>query len=276
MTDYERPSTLEEALSLRSSHPAWTILAGGTDLMVGNEERAPGPGVLDLFGLTALSSIDRSADSLRIGAAVTYRQLLESPEVEASAPLLVTACREVGALQIQERGTLGGNIATCSPVGDTLPVLLALDAEIELASTRGVRRVPIADFIVGYRATVLETDELIVAVAIPNAEPDRHTYWRKVGTRRAQSISKLMLASSARLAEDGVIHSARIAFGGVADRPLRLHEIERRLDGNLADEVLASDLADRRRAFDGALPAGRRRKAGRGLRSRTGFGDSAL
>jgi xanthine dehydrogenase small subunit len=142
-----------------------------------------------------------------------------SPLVAGVAPILAAAAREIGALQIQARGTVGGNVGTSSPVGDSLPALLALDARIVLRSPAGVREVAYADYCTGYRKTVLAADELIEAVRIP-AQLGAQQRWRKVGTRRAQSISKVMGAAVLRV-DGGVFTVARIGLGAVADRPIR-------------------------------------------------------
>lgn len=143
---------------------------------------------------------------LRIGAMTTYTELIESKLVNKRLPMLVAAAREVGGVQIQNRGTLGGNIANGSPAGDTLPVLAAANASIILRNSRAERAVPFESYYTGYRASVRQPDELIVAIELPAV--DGRQWWRKVGTRRAQAISKVMIA--------GVRGSnVRVAFGSV-------------------------------------------------------------
>ncbi|HEU5057366.1 MAG TPA: xanthine dehydrogenase family protein subunit M [Kofleriaceae bacterium] len=226
MSEYLRPASLEEALRARRAHPDYTVLAGGTDLLVSAAHTPEPPGIIDLFGLPALVGVAAEADgTVAIGAATTYAQLLRSAMVERELPALWAASREVGALQIQARGTLGGNLATSSPVGDTLPVLLALDAVVELASESGLRRVPYTDFVTGYRVTALGRDELITAVRFPPRPAGARQYWRKMGTRRAQSISKVMLAACAQV-EGGAIRHVRLGLGAVADRPVRARAAE--------------------------------------------------
>jgi CO/xanthine dehydrogenase FAD-binding subunit len=226
VTGYARPTSLADALAARAAHPDWTVLAGGTDLLVSAPRKAEPAGVLDLFGLPELVGIAAQADgAIRIGAATTYRALLADATLARELPALAACAREVGALQIQARGTIGGNLQTSSPVGDTLPVWLALDAELELASARGRRALPYADFLTGYRTTALAADELIVAVRVPPRAPGLVQGWRKVGTRRAQSISKVMFAGAARL-ERGVVAHIRLALGAVADRPIRARAAE--------------------------------------------------
>jgi xanthine dehydrogenase small subunit len=244
MTDYLRPESLEEALRARRAHPEFVVLAGGTDLLVGAIHKHEPPGVIDLFGLAPLCGVELAAGgALRIGAATTYAALIADETVARELPMLVAAAREIGALQIQARGTVGGNLATSSPVGDSLPVWLALDASIELASERGPRTVPYTDFCTGYRTTALAADELIVAVHVPPRSPGLVQHWRKVGPRRAQSISKVMLAATAVL-DGGRIAGARVALGAVADRPIRATGVEAALNGHQPGPELAERAAD--------------------------------
>jgi xanthine dehydrogenase small subunit len=244
MTAYLRPASLADALAARAAHPDWTVLAGGTDLLVAANSKPAPAGVLDIWGLDALTGITGERDgAIRIGAATTYASLLASEHIARELPLLAAAAREVGALQIQARGTLGGNLCTSSPVGDTLPCLLALDAVLELASARGRREVLYRDFLTGYRQTALAGDELVVAVRIPARPAGLRQSWRKMGTRRAQSISKVMLAATAMLGGDGRIVHVRLALGAVADRPIRAHAAEAAALGQLP-----ADAAERARA----------------------------
>jgi xanthine dehydrogenase small subunit len=225
MPGYVRPRDLDEALAARAAHPDWMVLAGGTDLMVNANHRPPPAGILDLWRLPALCGITASADRMTIGAGTTWYEVEHHPAILERWTTLGQAAREIGALQIQARGTLGGNVGTSSPVGDSLPVLLALDAELELASVRGRRRVPYREFCTGYRKTLLAPDELIVGATLPAPSPHTRLAWRKVGTRRAQSISKVMGSAAIEL-DGGVVKSARIALGAVADRPIRIAAIE--------------------------------------------------
>lgn len=223
---YIRPRSIDEALDHRAKHPDWMVLAGGTDLMV-NANHKPAPkGIVDLWRLPGLGGITTSDGSVTIGAGTTWFEVEHHPAIlERWAPL-AQAAREIGALQIQARGTLGGNVGTSSPVGDSLPVLLALDAELELASAaRGRRRVAYRDYCTGYRKTLLAPDELIVSATLPAIPKGTKTTWRKVGTRRAQSISKVMGAAAITL-DGGVVTSARVALGAVADRPMRIGAVE--------------------------------------------------
>jgi CO/xanthine dehydrogenase FAD-binding subunit len=245
MTAYLRPRDLDEALEARAAHPDWMVLAGGTDLMVNAGRGAPPAGMIDLWRLAPVCFVREADGAIAIGAGTTWLEVERHPAVRAHAAPLAAAAREIGALQIQARATLGGNVATSSPVGDSLPVLLALDAELEVASVRCRRRVPYRDWCTGYRTTDLAADELIVAAHLPIPGPTTRTAWRKVGTRRAQSISKVMGAAAITLDGD-VVASARIALGAVADRPIRVAAAEAAVQGlRLADAASAARQAVR-------------------------------
>jgi len=225
MTGYLRPRDLDEALAARAAHPDWMVLAGGTDLMVNANHRAEPAGILDLWRLAATCFVRHADGAIAIGAGTTWLEVERDPAVQAHLAPLAAAAREIGALQIQARATLGGNVGTSSPVGDSLPVLLALDAALEVASPRGRRRVPYRDWCTGYRTTQLAADELVLAAHLPLPATNVRLSWRKVGTRRAQSISKVMGAVAIELDGD-VVRSARVAFGAVADRPIRITAVE--------------------------------------------------
>ena len=215
-----QPRTLAEALALRADHPEATVLAGGTDIFVYMEAGVLDPAaVIDLWRCAELRSIRLESGALRIGAMSTYTDLVSSGLVPA---VLKEAALTVGAVQIQNRGTVGGNICNSSPAGDTLPVWLVLDAEFELASVNGTRRVAAVDFWHGYKKTARDPHELLTAIWLPDTPGVAH--FRKVGTRMAQSISKVVFA--ARRA-DGV---ARIAFGAVGPIPARIPEAERAVE----------------------------------------------
>jgi xanthine dehydrogenase small subunit len=242
VSEYLRPKTLDEAVALRAAHPDWIVLAGGTDLMVNANHRPAPLGILDLWALAELRGITESDGSLKIGAATPWLDVVEDRRVAKHAPILASAAREIGALQIQARGTIGGNIGTSSPVGDSLPVLLALDAELELRSPGGTRTVAYRDFCTGYRKTLLAADELIASVTIPAQHAEARQHWRKVGTRRAQSISKVMAAAVLRV-EKGRFVEARIGLGAVADRPIRATAVEQVLLGAAPSEPTAAAAA---------------------------------
>ena len=240
---YARPRDLDEAVALRARHPGWMVLAGGTDLMVNANHKPIPAGVIDLWRLGALGAIEARGDAVVIGAGATWLEVQRHPAIRARFAPPALAAREIGALQIQARGTLGGNVGTSSPVGDSLPALLALDAEIEVASVRGRRRVPYREWCTGYRTTALAPDELIVAAHLRAPGPATRLAWRKVGTRRAQSISKVMGAAAIELDGDTVV-GARVALGAVANRPIRIAEVEAAVRGRR----LGADAGDAARA----------------------------
>ena len=192
--------------------------------------------------------IDVDGDTLTLGALTTYREIRASVACREHVPALVEAAATIGAAQIQQRGTLGGNIANASPAGDTLPVLLAADASIVIGSSRDEREIAAAEFWTAYRQTALAHDELVVRVRIPLAK-DREMRFRKVGTRRAQSISKVMLAVAWRGGEPWT--GVRVALGSVAATPIRASATEAALEGasptpetaDRAAETLANELA---------------------------------
>lgn len=229
-TPYLRPRDLDEALAARAAHPDWMILAGGTDLLVSANHKPTPVGMLDLWRLAELCFVRVGADAIAIGAGTTWTEVERHPAIRERLAPLAAAAREIGALQIQARGTLGGNVGTSSPVGDSLPALLALDAELEVASPRSPRRVAYREWCTGYRKTQLAPDELIIAAHIPVPAANVRTAWRKVGTRRAQSISKIMGAAAITLDGDLVV-SARVALGAVADRPIRIAAVEAAVRG---------------------------------------------
>jgi CO/xanthine dehydrogenase FAD-binding subunit len=203
----ERPRSLKAALALLAGEPGLTPIAGCTDVYVGlHFGTTADRRFIDLWPLRELRGIDVTRGVLRVGALTTYTELIASPLVRRRLPMLVAAAREVGGAQIQSRGTLGGNVANASPAGDTLPVLAAAGARVVLADARGQRTVPFDGFYTGYRTSVRRPDELIVAIEFPRL--DGRQWWRKVGTRRAQAISKIMVAG---VRGTGV----RLAFGSV-------------------------------------------------------------
>ncbi len=247
----ESPADLAAAYALLEGG-SWTPIAGGTDLMVRiTGELGPAPErVLDLSRLDELDGISLEDGALVVGARSTWTDIRRSTLCTTRLPALVEAAATIGAVQIQNRGTLGGNIANASPAGDSLPVLLATDAEIVLGGARGERMVPAAAFFTGYRTTALEPGELIVRVRFP-LPPGREVRFRKVGTRRAQAISKVVMAVSWRShGPSGGWTDVRVALGSVAATPIRASKTEGVLEGqrptpevaDLAAETLASEL----------------------------------
>jgi CO/xanthine dehydrogenase FAD-binding subunit len=222
-----QPKSLRDALKMLRDEKSLVPMAGCTDLYVAlNFGTLKETQFLNLWRLDALSKIDLRGDALSIGALATHTDLIRSALVRTRLPMLAAAAREVGGVQIQNRGTLGGNVANASPAGDTLPVLAAAEAFVVLQSASEIRRVPFIAFYTGYRQTVRRPDELIVAFEIP---PVRGRQWfRKVGTRAAQAISKVVIAGVVPVPGSGQSRSRR------------------------------RDRADRRRAIDRDLPSTRR------------------
>lgn len=250
-----QPRSLGEALRMMRNEPPLTPLAGCTDLYVSLQfDTLKAKRFLDLWPLKDLRGIRRGSDGLWIGALSTHTDVITSPLVARELPMLAAACREVGGVQIQQRGTIGGNVANASPAGDTLPVLAAAEAIVELASVKGVRRVPFTGFYTGYRQTVAQPDELIVGFQIPHVEGRQ--WFRKVGTRAAQAISKVVLAGIGG-------ESPRVAFGSVAPTVIRAPKTERSLAAGAGIDAASRQLLDEIAPIDDIRSSGdyRRRVA---------------
>ena len=233
-----RPTDLADALRLlaEGARP----FAGGTDLMVLVNAGAETPGrFVDLSRLGELAGVVEHADHLDLGALCTYTELLEHPVVSGTLPNLARAAELTGAVAIQNRGTLGGNIGNASPAADALPCLLAYDAALVLVSARGSRVVPYAGFHVGYKELDLAPDELIARILVPRPPAGSVHFFRKVGTRQAQAIAKVNLALVA-LVRDGRVESVRIALGAVAPTPVRARHAEAVLTGRRVDALPVS------------------------------------
>ncbi|MEW5981961.1 MAG: FAD binding domain-containing protein [Acidobacteriota bacterium] len=219
--EVRQPRSLREALRMLRDDGPLTPMAGCTDLYVAlNFGALKDRRFLNIWMLDELRGIRVADGSLRLGALTTYSEVIRSPLVRRRVPMLAAAAREIGAVQIQNRGTLGGNVANGSPAGDTLPVLAAADAFVELRSAERTRKVPMTSFYTGYRASVMRPDELITAIEVP---PLSGVQWfRKVGTRAAQSISKVVMAAVRA-------NRPRIALGSVAPTVVRLRRTEEAL-----------------------------------------------
>lgn len=241
LPDYQllAPRDLTEALTLLASEPgAWIPFAGGTDLMVLLEAgKLPHRQFVSVWGLEELRGIEVKPENVTIGALTTYTEIQRHPILARELPLLCRAAAETGGTATQNRGTLGGNIANASPAADSPPALLAYDAELELISTRGARWVPYMGFHTGYKAMMIGPDELIGRIRVSRAMATWKQYYRKVGTRRAQAISKVCFAGTARL--DGArIQDLRIALGSVAPTVLRATKTEALLRGQKVEAGL--------------------------------------
>jgi N-methylhydantoinase B len=234
MAAYFRPSSLAEALSIRARQPV-TVLAGGTDVFPARANRV-GWGdmlrddILDISAIAELKGVSEEPDRFRLGALTTWTEMRHAPLPPAFAGYR-KAARDVGGVQIQNRGTLVGNICTASPAGDGIPCLLSLDAEVELASKSGCRIVPIAQFIDGYRHTVCASDQLVTAILVPKPPDGARGNFVKLGARRYLVISIVMAAAVLAADVGGVITHARIAVGACSAVAQRLSELEQVLLG---------------------------------------------
>jgi CO/xanthine dehydrogenase FAD-binding subunit len=241
MRSYFRPVDLSEALALLVASPL-AVIAGGTDYYPARVGRPLGDDVLDITGLEMLRGIVDEGDHVRIGALTTWTDLIEA-RLPPWFDGYKLAAREVGGMQIQNAGTLCGNLCNASPAADGTPNLLALDAEVVLSSVDGKRRVPVAEFVTGNRRTIRRPDELVTALLIPKPAPDARqgtrSTWLKLGARRYLVISIVMVAAVLEAAPDGTVGRLRVAIGSCSAVARRLFELERDLTGLPLDDRLA-------------------------------------
>ena len=228
--EFLAPSSLDDALAAKAAHPEAVPIAGGTDVMVElNFDRRRPLAVLDLTRVGELTSHDAYDGWLRVGAGVTYTRVID--ELGAALPGLAMACRTVGSPQIRNRGTIGGNLGSASPAGDTHPMLLATGAEVELASTAGSRRMPAAEFFIGPKRSACGPDELITAFWARVADPAGGQQYAKIGTRNAMVIA----VCSFGLALDATARTVGTGIGSAGPIPLRAPEAEQFLAGVLEE-----------------------------------------
>ncbi len=250
--ELKTPANLTEALNLLASPAeAWTPFAGGTDLMVLLEAgKLPVGRYLSLWHLQELRGIQETSQNLTLGSLTTFAELQRSPALQREYSLLCQAAGVTGAVAIQNRATLGGNIANASPAADSPPALLVYDADVELLSASGSRWLPYHDFHTSYKKTQLQPGELISCVRLPRSRWTWKESYRKVGTRNAQAISKVCFAARMRV-EEGAVADIRIALGSVAPVPLRCFQTEALLRGakinaatvKAAREILSAELS---------------------------------
>lgn len=221
---YRRPTSLDAALAALA-HGGPTVVAGGTDVYPALAGRDVPTEVLDISAVTELRGITVSDDGLRIGAGVTWNEIA-SANLPTGLRALQQAALQVGAVQVQKAGTVAGNLCTASPAGDGIPVLLALDARVELRSTRGTRSVPLDEFITGYRSTTKVADELVTAIVVPHEATERVSSFVKLGTRAYLVISLAMVAVAIGRDASGAVSSARIAVGACSPVARRLASVE--------------------------------------------------
>ncbi len=226
---YSRPRTLSEAVDVLAVQGG-QILSGGTDFFPALGDRPVPSRVVDISGLAEIKGIAVEADSVRIGGLTTWSEIVASP-MPRCFDALKSAAREIGGIQIQNRGTVAGNLCNASPAADGVPPLLALDAEIELVSAHGVRRTPLADFIVGNRKTTRRPDEILANVIVPRGLDDAASVFLKLGARRYLVISIAMVAAVVKKDSNGCVADARVAVGSCSVTAQRLIALERALLG---------------------------------------------
>lgn len=235
---YLRPATLEEALDRLAAGAR--LLAGGTDVMTQAGEAGLAGDIVDLSGLRALSGVTREPGQIRLGGATTWSEIARA-DLPPAFDALKAAAREVGSVQIQNRGTLAGNLCNASPAADGVPPLLVLDAQVDLVSPRGRRRLPLADFLTGPRRTARAADEILAAILCPVPPPGLRSTFLKLGARRYLVISIAMVAVALDI-EAGHVREARIAVGACSPVARRLPAAEARLAGQAAQAGLGEAL----------------------------------
>ena len=226
---YSRPKTLDAALHVLAQDGG-QILSGGTDFFPALGDRPAPDRVIDISGLAEIKGIAVEADHIRIGGLTTWSQLVATP-LPRCFDALKSAAREIGGIQIQNRGTVAGNLCNASPAADSVPPLLALDAEVGLISEAGSRRMSLADFIVGNRKTVRRPDEILANVIVPRTLDDARSVFLKLGARRYLVISIAMVAAVVQTDNAGRVAEARIAIGSCSAAARRLTALERALVG---------------------------------------------
>ncbi|WP_454815532.1 FAD binding domain-containing protein [Labrys neptuniae] len=235
---YLRPRTVNEACVALAAEPM-RILAGGTDIFPALGDRPLTGPVLDLSAVEGLSGIDLGADVIRIGARTSWSTIARAT-LPPALRALQQAAREVGAIQIQNAGTIAGNLCNASPAADGVPPLLALDARVELRSAAGRRELPLADFITGYRKTARRPDELVSAILVPRCIETARSAFLKLGARKYLVISIAMVAVILACDDRGIIRDARIAVGACSEVARRLNALETALIGTKAEPGLGA------------------------------------
>lgn len=253
VSDYEMKTlaSVQETLeALRDQPGVWRVFAGGTDLMVLFESgKLQHRNFLNIAPFKELQKIQETPVELRIGALATYSQIQAHGLIQNEFPLMVRSGWATGAKAIQNRGTVGGNIANASPAADTPPSLLAYGAQVELMSAAGVRKISYDQFHLDYKKTQMLTDEVISAVILPRSQEWTHHYYRKVGTRSFQSISKVALSAAAQV-ENGIVKKVHIGLASVGPTPLRATALEKFLTGK---KLAGLDLAQGLLSFENSI-----------------------
>ena len=272
MGRYEKPRSLDEALALMGEG-RWRILAGGTDFYPAQGTRPLHDDVLDINGIRELRGISQTDDEYVFGARATWTDIIRHDLPPAFDGLKLAAC-EVGSVQIQNAGTIAGNLCNASPAADGVPVLMVLDAEVELASVTSARRLPLASFILGNRRTALQPGEMVTAIRVPKRAASGRSHFVKLGARRYLVISIAMAAARVEIDGDGRVAQAAVAVGACSAVAMRLTALEAALRGHAADASLAQHVLPAH--FEALSPiddvragAGYRREAAREIVTRT-------
>lgn len=254
MSAFLVPSTLNDALALLAEHPSALVMAGGTDLLVRLRGSAPGnaPTLLSLARIEELQLIDEETTFLAIGAATPFSRIIADLLTNRHAPLLVEAARTIGGPAIRNMATIGGNIGTASPAGDSLPPLYVLDARIELASLSGRRVLPIAAFILDPGRSALRKDEIITRILLPKTPHWTRERFTKIGRRRAMTIAVVSFAGMVRLDRQRRIAEIRMAWGSVGPTVIRLAALEAELAGQPVEAAAVEQV--RRAVLNGVAP----------------------
>ncbi len=243
------PRSLAEIAALRAQHPGAVVLGGGTDLGLKlSKERTAFPAVILTGGVKEMKAIAATPEALELGGAVTYTEAL--PQIEEYFPAFAALIRRIGSRQIRNLGTFAGNLATASPIGDTLPCLIALGADVKLHASGGARVLPVEQFVAGYRKTVLRPDEIIAAIRIPALPRGDRLAVYKLSKRFDQDISSVIAAFRLRL-QDGAVQALHAVYGGMAATPARAKALETALQGRPwtaasladADTLIAQDFS---------------------------------
>ena len=237
--EYYSPQNLSKALQIRKElgyHAV--VIAGGTDVMVDHfEELHEVEHWLDLNNIDELQNISFNEKEIRVGSMITHQELANNEKIQRNLPLLSESAAEVGSWQIRSRGTVGGNIVTASPAGDTLAPMLAHEARFVVGSVEGKREIPAGDFFLGPKQNALEPGELLLEIILPRSFSEKFYYWEKVGKRQAMIISSVTIALALEYAKDGRIREARPCYGAVAPTPVLLDDVADYLRGNKIDQI---------------------------------------
>ena len=242
--DFFQPETADAAVDALAAHsPNVRILAGGTDAVVDLKHVPESPGlVVDVSRLRELKGIELTDAGLRIGAAVTHTEIMQDALIKEHAPAMIDAAHTVGAVQTRNLGTLGGNLVTCVPSMDSGPTLMALEAEVTVVGPTGKRSMPLDEFFVGPRKTILEKDELLLEIVVPKSNLGKPASFIKFGLRKGQALA-LLNAASALWIEDGKLKDVRISLGAVAPVVIRASKAEAVLEGQPVTEKLIDEAA---------------------------------